>query len=409
MGTFTVAADMNFDMNTKETWLNNNVLVVGTSGSGKTRTVVEPNLLKAEGSYVVSDPKGLLYKKYGDYLRLRGYRVEVVDFTHPDCGSNYSPFAFVRNETDVIKLSHLLVGEVENGRVDPFWDHSSEVLVSALISYMVTCKKERDRNLRTLLDLVGLCYRRDTGISDMDIIMKKVENDKPGCFTARQYNKVRLSPSKTFNSILATVESKLGIFDCDSLASMLSTNEIDISELCSTFRNETRRTLPGTFALFVIVSDTDRCMDRLANIFFSQILQEMVRFADEFGTDGSLNVPVRFFLDDFATNVAIDNFPRMISSIRSRNMSVALMVQAESQLEALYGRDAQTIVGNCDTYVYLGGNDVQTARAVSERANLPLSRVLELPTDQCIVFRRGTKPVITKKYEKTEEKEVFSE
>ena len=409
MGTFTVAMDMELDMNTKETWLNNNVLVVGSSGSGKTRTVVEPNLLKANGSYVVSDPKGTLYKKYGDYLRLRGYRVEVVDFTHPDCGSNYNPFAHLKTETDIVKLSHLLVGEVENGRVDPFWDHSSEVLVSSLISYMVTCKKERDRNLRALLDLVGLCYRRETGISDMDIIMKKVENEHPGCFAARQYNKIRLSPSKTFNSILATVESKLGIFDCDSLASMLSSNDIDVPELCSTFYSKTRQTLPGLFALFVIVSDTDRCMDRLANIFFSQVLQEMVRFADEFGTDGSLSVPVQFFLDDFATNVAIDNFPRMISSIRSRNMSVALMVQAESQLEAIYGRDAQTIVGNCDTYVFLGGNDVQTAKAVSERANLPLSRVLELPTDQCIVFRRGEKPKIAKKFEKTEEKEVFSE
>lgn len=409
MGTFTVAANMEFETDTKKTWLNNNVLVVGSSGSGKTRTVVEPNLLKAEGSYVVSDPKGLLYKKYGDYLRLRGYRVEVVDFVHPDCGSNYNPFAFLRSETDILKLSHLLVGEVESGRVDPFWDHSSEVLVSALISYMVTCKKEKDRTLRTLLDLIGLCYRRDTGICDMDIIMKKVENEKPGCFAVRQYNKIRLSPSKTFNSILATVESKLGIYDCDSLASMLSQNDIDVSELCSTFSSSTRRTLPGMFALFVIVSDTDRCMDRLANIFFSQILQEMVRFADEFCTDGCLHVPVQFFLDDFATNVAIDNFPRMISSIRSRNLSVALMVQAESQLEAIYGRDSLTIIGNCDTYVFLGGNDMQTAKAISERANLPLAKVLELPTDQCIIFRRGEKPAIAKKYEKIEEKELFSE
>lgn len=183
-------------------------------------------------------------------------------------------------------------------------------------------------------------------------------------------------------SILISVNSRLGHFDTPELSKMMAYDDIDIASIG---RKKT--------ALFVVVSDTDRSLDKLANLFFTQTMNELCWIADKECENNSLPVPVRFILDDFATNCKISEFPRMIASIRSRGISTMLMIQAESQLTENYGYDGKTIIGNCDTYVYLGGNDVETAKAVAERCDVPVKKILNMPIGRNWVFRRGQAPV----------------
>ena len=212
----------------------------------------------------------------------------------------------------------------------------------------------------------------------MDELGEKNEDS----YAFNSYNKFRVATSKTLKSILITVNSRLGRFDTPELNEMTACDDIDIASIGK-----------KNTALFVVVSDTDRSLDGLVNIFFTQAMNELCRVADKECEDSCLPVPVRFILDDFATNCKIDEFPRMIASIRSRGISTMLMIQAESQLTESYGHDGNTIIGNCDTYVYLGGNDVETARAVAERCDVPVKKVLNMPVETNWIFRRGQDPV----------------
>lgn len=382
-----LAQDYEVSLDTHKYWINNNLLVVGSSGSGKTKGIVEPNLEKAEGSYLVSDPKGALYKKYEGYFKNLGYDVKVLDFVNPGTKDSYNPFLFIKDEQDIMKLAHLLVGQIDSPKADPFWDRASEVLVSALIGYMVEFTPAKDRTMKKLLYYLSECYKTDNGYSNIDVMMMRAKERASDCFAVRQYSKISSCPVKTLNSILVTIESKLGMLDCDSVMDMLSRNDIHFSQMGK-----------KPSIVFVVISDTDRSLDKLANIFFTQALNELTYFADNHCENGCLPVPVQFIMDDFATNVIIDGFPRAISTIRSRNISTILILQAESQLEICYGTDAKTIIGNCDTYVYLGGNDLDTAKQVAERCDKPLPSILYMPFDECIIFRRGERPVIKKKY-----------
>jgi type IV secretion system protein VirD4 len=197
----------------------------------------------------------------------------------------------------------------------------------------------------------------------------------------RTYKKFRVASSRTLRSILVTANSRLGVYDTPELEKMMKEDDVNISWIGR------RKT-----ALFVVVSDTDRSMDRLVNLFFSQAMNELCRYADTKCTDYRLPVPVRFIMDDFATNCKIEEFPRMIASIRSREISTTLIIQAESQLTQCYGYDGRTIIGNCDTYVYLGGNDVETAKAVAERCDMPVKKILNMPVGTNWIFRRGEEP-----------------
>ena len=385
-----LAEDKFYSMNCYETKLNNNVLVVGTSGSGKTRSIVTPNLLQATGSYVVSDPKGNLYKKYKGYLEGRGYRVKRLDLVHPERSDHYNFFEYIKSERDILKVSHMLVGKIEEGNHDHFWDHSAEIMVSALISYLLEFARPEERTLKHLLKLVNNCKgpgsRRHGSI--VEKLMEEAKNQNPNSFAVKQFEKVDIAPEKTYECILVTIEAKLGMLECDSLQQMTSGDDFDFSSIgCE------------KTAVFVVVSDTDRSLDRLANIFFSQAMNELCHYADEECEDNRLPLDVRFIMDDFATNVVIDEFPRMISSIRSRGISTMLMIQAESQLQNTYGTDGRTIIANCDTYVYLGGNDVETAESVSKRCNMLLEKVLYMPVGNCWIFRRGEKPSYSRNFD----------
>ncbi len=381
-----LAKDQYYSLDCYETKLNNNVLVVGTSGSGKTRGVVEPNLLQATGSYIVSDPKGNLYGKYRDYLKGKGYRVMKLDFTDPVHSACYNFFHYIHGVQDIVKVAHMMIYQDMQGFCpDPFWDQASQLLLQACIAYLIEKAGPQERNFGLVMELISACEIDENNPSAecaLDVLMNDLEKANKESYAARTYRKFRVAAGRTLKSILITANAKLGLYDTPEINALLNEDTINIPAIGD------RRT-----ALFVVVSDTDRSLDGLANILFSQMMNELCRHADKECRDCRLHVPVRFILDDFATNVKINEFPRMISSIRSRGISVMLMIQAESQLKDAYGDDGKTIIANCDTYIYLGGNDLETARAVAERCDIPVKKILNMPVGTNWIFRRGQAPV----------------
>ena len=391
-GKMILAENQEYSLNCYETQLNNNVLVVGASGAGKTRSIVTPNLLEATGSYVVSDPKGNLYEKYGDYLREQGYIVKKLDFTNPENSDRYNFFQYINSTQDIVSIAHMLIyGESKGNHQDPFWDQAAQLLVQALIAFLIERDAPAEQNLHSLLKLVTICYANgdmDSKESMMDCLMKDHARSNPNSYAVKTYDKFRTAASKTLRSILITVSAKLGLFDTPEIKEMTAADEMFISRIGQ-----------EKTAVFVVVSDTDRSMDPLVNLFFTQAMNQLCRYADRCCENSCLPVPVRFILDDFATNCKIAQFPRMIASIRSRGISSMLMIQAESQLASSYGDDWATIIGNCDTYVYLGGNDVKTGQAVAERADVPMKKILNMPVGTNWIFRRGQAPVNGKNFD----------
>ncbi|MDD6992182.1 MAG: type IV secretory system conjugative DNA transfer family protein [Oscillospiraceae bacterium] len=381
-----IARNCRYSLDDAKTRLNNNVLIVGGSGTGKTSTIVIPNLRQAVGSYIVSDPKGNLCKKYGKYLCKQGYEVYNIDFTKPENSAHYNPLRFIRTTQDILNIASVITNEKASvgTKADPFWDSMTIILLSAIIGYMLETNF-KPFNFSGILRLVreGERIEDDSKDSRLSHRFRDLKMQNPDSWACAQFSDVDQAPNKTYDCIRATLSSKLSKFDTEELQMMMSGNDFTFASIGSVKK-----------AVFVTVSDTDRSMDSLANIFFTQAMHQLCRFADE--TENSrLPVPVRFILDDFATNCRIEEFPRMISSIRSRGISVMLMIQSEAQLSQSYDADRMTIIANCDTYVYLGGNDYDTAEAVGMRCNKPAWQVLYMPVGSCWVFRRGSQPVFT--------------
>lgn len=384
--TMILAQDQYYSMDCYKTKVNNNVLVVGTSGAGKTRSIVIPNILQATGSYVVSDPKGNLYRKYGRYLESKGYKVRKLDFTNPTSSAHYNPFKYIKDRQDIVKIAHMLIYQRKGGgHTDPFWDEASQLLLQSIIAYLLEAARPDERTFHSMMKLLATCQTSGDFCDNktvLDVIFEELDKKDKNSYAVATYNKFRIAADKTLRSILISTYARLGLFDTPELDKMMKCDDISITSIGKT-----------KTALFVVVSDTDRSMDGLANVFFTQAMNELCRYADQECADSRLPVPVRFILDDFATNCKIAEFPRMIASIRSRGISTMLMIQAESQLTECYGYDGTTIIGNCDTYIYLGGNDVGTARAVAERCDLPLMKILTMPVETNWIFRRGQMPI----------------
>lgn len=386
-GNLLIAEGCTYSLNDYQTKLNNNVLVVGGSGCGKTRNIVIPNILQAVGSYLVSDPKGDLYKRFGGFLRSKGYDVKTINFAHPELSCGYNPLHYIKSTQDIIKFSSLLVNDkrTAQSRADPFWDLSAATLLSALIGYL---KENKDpctfENILKMLR-AGTRGGEQTHTSDLAVLFEAHERENPKSWACAQFKGINAAPNDTYNCILSELSAKFAYLDSKELNKMMTGKAFDFTAL------GVRKT-----AVFVIVSDTDRTMDTLANIFFTQAINALCDYADTKCKNNRLPIPVRFILDDFATNCRIEEFPRIISSIRSRGISVMLLIQSEAQLHQGYEMDALTIISNCDTYAYIGGNDVNTAENISIRLDRPLAEVLYMPVGECIIFRRGSLPVCTK-------------
>ena len=386
-----------------KTQLNNNVIVVGTSGAGKTRSIVIPNLLQASGSYVVSDPKGNLYKKMGPYLRSKGYDVKAIDFIHPEKSSRYNPLKYCKTTTDIRKLAHMIAyndAKIGN-KEDPFWDESTEMLYLALIGYVLESDafSEEEKNMATVRKLICLANRTgssarreisyDSRLSDL-LNRHKNEQEMKGkqSWAYDRFNEYNTSPEKTHQTTNMNALTKIVCMATEEVEIMLKGNDID-------FENIGQKPT----ALFVMVSDTDRSLDVLVNMFYTQLMNILCTYADDHCKDSRLPVSVQFILDDFATNARIDNFENMISNIRSRGISAMIMVQSEAQLYAGYGESAQTIIDNCNTYVYMGGSDPNQAKKITYRANKPLNRILNMPLSTSWIFRRGEEPVFCNNFD----------
>lgn len=379
------------DMDGIRTSLNNNVIAMGTSGARKTRGFLIPNLLAAVDSYIVSDAKGSLYKNYASYFKEHGYKVVHINFIHPDKSDGFNPFMYIKSPDEVMKLAHYLTyaGKNPNYTGDPFWDKASELLLSAIIGYMIELKRLPPDQL-TIVTLCEILTHIDPNkIEDgekcrLDEEFEEAEKEYAAKYhepswSYRQYKKFRQTPPKTFNCILSTLHSNIGLLDTPSINSMMKKPTLNFARLG----------LEKTI-VFVEVSDTDRSKDILINTFYTQAMNQLCTFADEKCENNCLPIPVRFMLDDFGTNCRIENFENMISNIRSRNISATIILQSESQLVKGYGPSAQTIIDNCDTLIYMGGRDENTVQKFSRFANVPFDEMLNMPLNTNWVFRRGT-------------------
>ncbi len=410
-GKMIIADGCEYSMDCYETKLNNNVIVVGGSGAGKTTGVVIPNLLQAYGSYIVTDPKGNLYKKYGRYLKSRGYKVMNLNPAKPDGQTRYNFMDYIKDEQDVVKLSHMIVasggGDVFHNQNSYFYYMAELFLSSAIATVKYVESFYHDETYyHTMSALLRCCVNTankqihtdngSAGSSDSEEYKTKEydlpsvtfedeteEDDKWNDLSKRLLITTDNLAVETASSIMSTLGSVIGRLNTEGVEKMmLSANKaIDFEALGKT-----------KTAIFVTVSDNDRSMDVFVNMFFTQAMQTLCEYADTKCKDEALPVPVRFIMDDFATNCTIEDFPRMISAIRSRNISVMLMLQAESQLEKRYGKEAFTIISNCDTYLYMGGNDLETAKRIAERADVPYKKILYMPVGTNWIFRRGQMP-----------------
>ena len=358
---------------------NKNVLVVGGSGSGKTRFFVKPNLMQMHSSYLVSDPKGTLLLECGKLLergspklgedgkpvRKNGkivyepYRIKVLNTINFKKSMKYNPFAYLRDEKDILKLVNTLIANTKGSGEksgEDFWVKAERLLYCALIGYIHYEAPDAERNFTTLLEMINASEAREDDSefqSPVDLMFERLEEKDPEHFAVKQYKKFLLSAGKTRSSILISCGARLAPFDIKELRELMESDELELDTLGD------RKT-----ALFIITSDTDPTFDFVTAMIVSQLFNLLCTKADdEYG--GRLPVHVRCLLDEVA-NITIPNLERLISVLRSREISACLVVQAQSQLKAIYKEHADTIIGNCDTTLFLGGKEKTTLKEISE-------------------------------------------
>lgn len=383
---------------TWQTGINNNDLIIGPSGAGKTRGYVMPNILQCNESMVIADTKGSLYGQFAPLLRKRGYRVMNIDFSDTLASEGYNPLNYIRFdrrrrkfvEQDIMTLSAAIIPRTDTR--EPFWDESARMLLSALVGYVLEVLPQKEH---TLEYVVGLFSAMDGSTPPKPLyhdLFQELVKEKPDSFAARQYQ--LYSRLQGADRTDACVQS----FLARALSPMAFDGPVHMYNCPSqvNFRDLGREKT----AVFLTVSDTDRSMDSLASLFYTQALNSLCHSADKDYEDHRLPVPVRFILDDFATNVRIPDFEKVISVIRSREIYVSIILQSISQLESVYTHgDSMTIINNCDNCLYLGGQDVETARYIAAKANRTADSILNMPLGSAYLFTRGQKPRIVKKYD----------
>ncbi len=339
---------------------NKNVLVIGGSGSGKTRFYVKPNLMQMHSSYVVTDPKGTLVLECGKMLYENGYDIKILNTINFKKSMKYNPFAYLRSEKDILKLVQTIIantkGDGEKAGED-FWVKAEKLYYTALIGYIYYEAPEEEKNFKTLLDMIDASEVREddeTYMNPIDRLFEALEKKDSSHFAVKQYKKYKLAAGKTAKSILISCGARLAPFDIRELRELMSEDELELDKIGD------RKT-----ALFVIISDTDDTFNFVVSIMYAQLFNLLCDKADDvYG--GRLPVHVRCLLDEFANIGLIPKFEKLIATIRSREISASIILQAQSQLKAIYKDHADTIVGNCDSTLFLGGKEKTTVKELSE-------------------------------------------
>ena len=339
---------------------NKNILVIGGSGSGKTRFFCKPSLLQGHSSYVCTDPKGTLLPEIGTFLERQKYRIKCLNLINFKKSMRYNPLAYIRSEKDILKLVNALImntkGEGDKSGED-FWVKAERLYYSALIGYIWYEAPEEEKNFITLLDLINASEAREDDEeyqSPVDLLFAQLEEKDPDHFAVKQYRKFKMAAGKTLKSILISCGARLAPFDIKELRDLMETDELELDTLGD-----------SKSALFVIISDTDSTFNFVAALMYSQLFNLLCDKADDF-YGGRLPVHVRLILDEFANIGQIPNFDKLIATIRSREISASIILQSQSQLKAIYKDNADTIVGNCDSTLFLGGKEKSTLKEISE-------------------------------------------
>ncbi len=386
------------------------------SGSGKSASYSIPNAYQMLGSYIFTDPKGELYDRTAGYLKAHGYKIKVLNLVRPQYSDGYNPLMHVSSGLDVDVIANTIVKgqKSEGGSADPFWDDSAEMLLKALIYYLMATRPEEEQNLASCAELVRAA-NTNGGSNLLTELMSQLPYDHPA---RMNYKSIEIAPEKTYSSILSSLQSKLGKFDSKEIAELTSTDTIRFEDI----GNEKT-------AVYVISSDTHTAYDFLLTIFFAQMIQQLYDYADQNG--GKLKTQTFFILDEFANIGKIPDFDKKISTSRSRNLSFSVILQNIDQLEAVYEKSYETIMGNCDTHVFLGSNSYKTveyfSKALGEKtierdstsinrdrqnwrtgksvSDQVMARALMTPdelrrmdNDECIIYEKGIKPVKAKKF-----------
>ena len=407
---------------------NKNVLVIGGSGSGKTRFYVKPNLMQMHSSYCVTDPKGTIVLECGKMLEDNGYEIKILNTINFKKSMKYNPFAYLRSEKDILKLVQTIIantkGEGEKSGED-FWVKAEKLYYTALIGYIFYEAPREEKNFATLLDMIDASEVREddeTYMNPIDRLFEALEKKEPTHFAVKQYKKYKLAAGKTAKSILISCGARLAPFDIQELRDLMSDDELELDTLGD------RKT-----ALFVIISDTDDTFNFVVSIMYSQLFNLLCDKADDvYG--GRLPIHVRCLLDEFANIGQIPKFEKLIATIRSREISASIILQAQSQLKAIYKDNADTIVGNCDSTLFLGGKEQTTLKELSEtlgKETIDLYNTSETRSNQksfglnyqktgkelmsqdeitvmdgskCIFQLRGVRPFLSDKYDITKHK-----
>lgn len=339
---------------------NKNVLIIGGSGSGKTRFFVKPNLMQMHSSYVVTDPKGTVLLEVGKMLQSNGYRIKVLNTINFTKSCHYNPFSYIRSEKDILKLVNTIIvntkGEGAQATED-FWVKAEKLYYQALIAYIWYEAPEEEQNFSMLIDLIDASEAREDDEefkNAVDLLFEELEKEDPTHFAVRQYKKYKLAAGKTAKSILISCGARLAPFDIRELRELTSYDELELDTL-----GEIKT------AMFVIISDTDATFNFLVSIMYAQLFNLLCDKADDvYG--GRLPIHVRCLLDEFANIGQIPSFEKLIATIRSREISASIILQSKSQLKAIYKDNADTIEGNCDTTLFLGGKEKTTLKEMAE-------------------------------------------
>ena len=405
---------------------NKNILVIGGSGSGKTRFFAKPNIMQLHSSYVITDPKGSLICEVGQLLQRAKYRIKVLNTINFSKSMHYNPFAYLRSEKDILKLVNTIIvntkGEGAQSAED-FWVKSERLFYSALIGYIFYEAPEEEKNFTTMLDMINASEAKEDDSefqSPVDLMFARLEEKDPEHFAVRQYKKFLLSAGKTRASILVSCGARLAPFDIKELREITAYDELQLDTLGD------KKT-----ALFLIMSDTDATFNFLISMVYTQLFNLLCEKADDvYG--GRLPVHVRCLIDEAANIGQIPNLEKLMATIRSREISAALVLQAKSQLKAIYKDNADTIIGNCDSQIFLGGSEQTTlkdlnttlgketidmyntgeTRGTSQSYNMnyqklghdlmSIDELAVMDGGKCIVQVRGVRPFLSSKYDLTQ-------